>query len=613
MRVVLRDIDPHSLVDAFGPVRYAAAVQYVNRKAVVQMVWVNSQQALCGVVRGGNGEFYTPAVYFKSSDDGELEIDRDQCSCRTRRQCEHAAALLLAGTESNTGGVQVRPGGSPAQPERRGWDHTLEALLTGLPEPPKARSSIGLELALTDKMRLMARLVQPGKNGGWINGNLSWSRLDVMYTRDYPMEQLRVLREMRALYRARASESSHYYSYGEEKLIELSAFDSRQLWPLLDEAAEAGLRIVYPRGIGNGDVPRYASAELCLDVTSDSDELRIAPLLRVEGTEERLVAVQFIGSEAHGVVCVPEHEAGSGHEKLRFALAPLTSPAPMALRKMALTREPLTVPGTDEATFRDKFFPRLRRTAAVISSDDSFTPPVISEPKLVLRASYGDGHDVDLDWEWLYQVGDSELRASIETPGNDSPYRDLAAEQKVLESLPVRPRDLDRLGGLDTMRFTTELLPLLNSQPERRRRGDRRTPADYREAGGLAADRVSTDEVAGDDRLVRPGRPITVEGQRDAVHRRVPGAQPRRVAPAASRRRLLLPGEARAATLRKLIEEAQRAHRRGRAATISRFQAGLWDELAELGVVDRQARAWQRQVQGLLRCDSRRGLRPRRP
>jgi SNF2 family DNA or RNA helicase len=33
---------------------------------------------------------------------------------------------------------------------------------------------------------------------------------------------------------------------------------------------------------------------------------------------------------------------------------------------------------------------------------------------------------------------------------------------------------------------------------------------------------------------------------------------------------------------------------------ISRFQAGLWEELAGLGEVNRQARAWHQQVQGLL-------------
>jgi len=601
MRVVLRDIDPHSLVDAFGPVRYAAAVQYVNRKAVVQMVWVNSQQALCGVVRGGNGEFYTPAVYFKNSDDGELEIERDQCSCRTRRQCEHAAALLLAGTESNTGGVQVRSGEASTRPERRGWDHTLETLLSGSPEQPKARSSIGMELALTDKMRLMARLVQPGKNGGWINGNLSWSRLDVMYTRDYPMEQLRVLREMRALYRARASESSHYYSYGEEKLIELSAFDSRQLWPLLDEAAEAGLRMIYPRKIG-GDVPRYASAELQIDITRDDEELSIAPLLRVEGTEQRLVAVQFIGSDAHGVICVPEHEAGANYENLRFALAPLTSTVPMPLRKMALTREPLNVPVADETTFRDKFFPRLRRATAVISSDDSFTPPVISEPKLVLRASYGDGHDVDLGWEWAYQVGDSEMRAGIGTPGDDSAYRDLVAEQKVLENLPVRPRDTGRLGGLDTMRFTTELMPLLASQS----RVDVEvtgTPADYREASDSLRIGVSVDEGGSTD-WFDLGVSITVED------REVPFTD---LFYALSRgdTHLLLPDGAyfslekpELGALRKLIDEARALTDDDGPLTLSPFQAGLWDELAALGIVTRQASAWQEKVQGLLSLES---------
>ena len=36
---------------------------------------------------------------------------------------------------------------------------------------------------------------------------------------------------------------------------------------------------------------------------------------------------------------------------------------------------------------------------------------------------------------------------------------------------------------------------------------------------------------------------------------------------------------------------------------LSRFQASLWEELARLGVVDAQARAWQQQVAGLLAID----------
>ena len=36
--------------------------------------------------------------------------------------------------------------------------------------------------------------------------------------------------------------------------------------------------------------------------------------------------------------------------------------------------------GGQQARFRDEFYPRLRQTAAVISSDGSFTPPAISDP-----------------------------------------------------------------------------------------------------------------------------------------------------------------------------------------------------------------------------------------
>jgi SNF2 family DNA or RNA helicase len=52
--------------------------------------------------------------------------------------------------------------------------------------------------------------------------------------------------------------------------------------------------------------------------------------------------------------------------------------------------------------------------------------------------------------------------------------------------------------------------------------------------------------------------------------------------------------------LRKLIEEARALQDSpGSQLKISRFQVGLWDELAALGVVGRQAKAWKRQLEGL--------------
>src|SRR6266567_2312398 len=386
MGVDLSDMDPGSLEDMIGTDCYEAALGYVRRKAVAQHMWIAGQNALFGVVRGSYGEFYTPTVYF-SRQGPMLAVRGAQCSCDARYACEHAAALLISAVE---GGADAA--GMPAIPRQArrppSWDTSLESLLAaGRDAGRPGETTLAIELTLVAEqpqgrlqgqprsgsvsapgsqptparppVRLMARLVQPGKQGGWIGGTLSWGKLDSYgYFGGYPAAQVRLLREMLALYRARVGQPYYYHSPGNERSIELSAFESGRLWPLLDEAGRAGLQLVYGHKLG-----------------------------------------------------------------------------------------------------------------AVISSDGSFTPPVISDPTLVLRASYGDGHDVQVDWEWAYQVGDSQLRAELHQVPGDTGYRDLAAEQAVLDSLRLGglPGDpalapSSRLGGLDTMRFSTELLPLLTGQ-----------------------------------------------------------------------------------------------------------------------------------------------------
>ena len=137
-------------------------------------------------------------------------------------------------------------------------------------------------------------------------------------------------------------------------------------------------------------------------------------MIRVDGAAAAgAVPVRFIGAEGHGVVYLDQAEAQRGADLAgcRFRLARLTRPVPVPLQTMALAGQRLEVPADGQARFRDQFYPRLRQTATVISSDGSFTPPVISDPTLVLSASYGDGHDVEVNWAWEYQVGDSRFRA----------------------------------------------------------------------------------------------------------------------------------------------------------------------------------------------------------
>ncbi len=95
------------------------------------------------------------------------------------------------------------------------------------------------------------------------------------------------------------------------------------------------------------------------------------------------------------------------------------------------------VPESGQAAFLSKYYPRLRRMAAVTSSDGSFTAPEISEPALVVHAAYARNHQVDVRWEWAYQVGGTELRATL--GALPDPFRDPAAEAQVLGGIGLPP------------------------------------------------------------------------------------------------------------------------------------------------------------------------------
>ena len=144
------------------------------------------------------------------------------------------------------------------------------------------------------------------------------------------------------------------------------------------------------------------------------------------------VPLRFIGTEGHGVVYADREQADQG-ELARFRLARLTHPVPAQLQQLALADERLVVPEAEQAAFLSRYYPRLRRQAAVTSSDGSFTAPEISGPSLVVHAAYAQGHRVDIRWEWAYQVGGTELRAALGT-GRD-PFRDPEAEARVLAGI----------------------------------------------------------------------------------------------------------------------------------------------------------------------------------
>ncbi|MGH3253616.1 MAG: DEAD/DEAH box helicase, partial [Trebonia sp.] len=258
---------------------------------------------------------------------------------------------------------------------------------------------------------------------------------------------------------------------------------------------------------------------------------------------------------------------------------------------------------------------------------------------LVVSAAYVGGHHVDIRWEWSYHVGGTELRAPL--GATRDPFRDQEAEALVLAGLslpataPGVPREAttgrglpaalaggpprgdggreppmrgvsggappgEKLRGLDAMTFSTEVLPLLEGRENVRVELSGRVP-DYHEAGDSLEIGLSTGELDGERDWFDLGITVTVEG------REVPFSD-LFVALAQGQTHMLLADGAyfsldkpELAALSRLIDEARALQDQPDGALrISRFQASLWEELSGLGVVGRQAAAWQRQVRGLL-------------
>ncbi len=567
--------------------------EYAAEGRVLRCVWDPESGTLHGSVHGSRSRSYTAVVRLTQWRDDLWRLGGGRCTCPMQVDCKHVAAMLIIATEA----------AGPPQPA--GWQRALGALLPRSTGGLATSTPLAIQLSSPPNAAFAvdARLVRPGTRGGWVAGDLSWNNLDSLHYYGYDQRQVDVLRSLYSLHRASGSSGYSGYSYGAVKSISLSGFQSPHLWPLLDELRRAGVRLVQAHS--DHDLPAPGTATIRLDVTAtDHSDLAVEPVLEVDGV--RRSAAGFIGSSGHGVAYI---DGG-------LRLARLPAGAPEALQAMVLQEGSLEVPAGEAATFAAEYYPRLQSICAVTSSDGSFTFPEIEGPALVLHAHYLDAHGLDLSCHWSYRIGDAETRCPADSFDADG-YRDLDAEHRLasgvdapLERFGIRRPDGTlaahvSLTGLDTMRFATELAPLLTDLPDVivEVSGD---PVDYREAGESLTIGVSTNSVKGQTDWFDLGVSITVEGRKipfTAVFTALASGQEHLLLPDGAYFSLDKPELVR---LRDLILEARALTDVDGEGTprITRFQAGLFDELAELGVVVRQARDWKRQVEGLRAIDT---------
>ena len=633
----------------------AAGLAYAMGSRVSGISFDAATGLMLGKVRGGSDVPYsTTAKLVRKT--GGWSCTVGVCSCPVRKDCKHVAALLFAAEDNPAIRVQLlapaevsRLSRQPASLDLADWEQALSPLIS---QPGITQSSNGIPLALQfeieepaphfsytgrrDPLRsvrqLKARPVIMGAKGKWIRGDVSWNTLSYLnFRRECDEAHIEWMQTFLAAHTAAANRVHNSSALW----LGLNTFAGKNMWGLLADAKKIGLALVHSRGtelvrlvespaaVGL-NLSRYGSpvdaAAGTAAPTADDGGLELEPTITVEGEEVDPASVGTIGRPAHGIFFTSGDASlpGVPDPNGAITLAPLESGLSEELLTFVTAGSTLHIPAKDETRFLTGFYPKLKQTARVTAKDESVQLPALAVPTLSLLANYGADHRVRLHWEWHYKSGNMVTAQPLWRHPGDHGYRDDTAEARILEGIG-QPWDVvpalgesatggwgtprlaasAELSGLDTLAFTEEVLPRLREAPDVSvdTAGE---IADYREAEEAPVVSISTKATEQRD-WFDLGIQISLEGQPvsfAAVFSALAAGQTKMLLPSGAYFSLDLP---ELHQLRALIEEARSLQdNKDAPLQISRFQAGLWDELAQLGIVDEQAAAWRSAVGGLL-------------
>ncbi|MET4002306.1 hypothetical protein ABIB48_001015 [Arthrobacter sp. UYCu511] len=490
--------------------------------------------------------------------------------------------------------------------------------------PPPRFSYRGRGSTVPSQPVLNVRPVVMGTRGKWVKSGVSWSTLGYLsYGGAHDRTQLEWLTEFLASHSPRQTNHGNAGAW-----LSLNDFAGRNLWQLLGTAHKSGIALIHS---GTGDPIRVSgeAVTLQLDVTQDdSGALDVGPLIELEGAPVTAEIVGQIGSPVYGLFfsdpADPNATAAAATQgrnavvRGSVTLAPLPGETSPQLLEFALRKEAIHIPEQAREKFLTHFYPSLKQTAPVVSANNSVELPAYTEPTLSLLAAYGSDHTVRLHWEWHYPVGARVMSLPLWPDLGETAVRDTGAEARLLASVGAPWEDITAMGvaanhawgeptlaataalsDLNTLTFTEIVLPRLAELPgvEVSTTGDIASYREVTEAPIVTISTKATDERDWFDL----GIVITLEGQYVSFAAVFSAL-------AAGNTRMLLPSGAYFSLdrpelhqLRALIDEARSLNdNKDGELRISRFQAGLWDELAQLGIVDEQAQAWRAAVSGLL-------------
>jgi superfamily II DNA or RNA helicase len=634
------DLSDLAIQRTVGPRSFAAGVAYASAGRVRDLRHDRADRLIYGSVQGTRPAPYSVAVT-PTGDRGWS----GRCTCPVSFDCKHVAAVLLAAREARANDLS---GAGPASAAPVSWEQPLTALVRSRSLARRAAGADQPRLALqvdpVGSGRLRLRPVLPGRLGGWVRGGVSWRDVQYSHTTHLygtpPSGPVRAQRELLRAFLAAYQVQAHgqFYGYG-EPAIHLDEIGPT-VWSLLEQAREVGLELVPVKAVA-GPIVVAPAVSLQLDLRADDPDAGVRsaaslrPVLRAgDRTVAEVFRVHLVGEPAHGIsVADPETArvlAETAGDPVAvppgLVLARLEPRPDEALDSLLRRRGALEIPAGELPRFLGRYYPPLRQSVTVVSSDGSVELPDVPAPELAVTVTFGPEHEVGLDWEFSYDgvgvdiaaddavddddpLGDDRLD---DDPLGDDPlddpfgdvWRDLVAERRLLDELDPGTRRLlrpgTRLTGMDAVTFTRDRLPQLDDEERLAVTVVGERP-DFRPAESPPVISLSTEARPGESDWFDLGVAVSVEGEDvpfDALFRAL--AEGRGHLVLASGRYLSLDQPA-LVRLRELIEEARRLQdRTSDGLRVSVFQAGLWEELCTLGVVETQSARWAEAVQGLL-------------
>jgi superfamily II DNA or RNA helicase len=453
---------------------------------------------------------------------------------------------------------------------------------------------------------LAIRPLMLSESGNWVKKSLTWRTIDRM-ARQYDIDR-RHQEWFTQLAGLRTRGKTDFTPDGAP--YHLGDFHTPLLWDHLELGTSLGIEFV---GINPGmDVRIGHRAKAAIDIRRRRGQLRVQ--LRATIDERSFPPGLIKPIWTHGFFGV---DVDSG---FTVTLAPAESPTKEPALPVLQSPGPITIPDAEAEEFFEEYYPQLRASAEVVSTDDTVTFPAYRQPRLVVFLTFGAGDRLDVSWYWEYSAPRRSYpvidrrKLTAASAADYAQLRDLEHEDAVVtevEKLLAETHEtgsaLDRitdveLDDADTADFVVNVLPGLEEIEHVKviTRGKRQP---YRELGGEPNVKITSVESEKND-WFDLGFQITIDG------RPVPFVKLYKALARGSKKIKLSDDSFLSLNrpifdrLKALLAEADLIPEwEPEAPKISRMHVGLWSDFEDLADESEPAVSWRESVRALTDLD----------